>query len=194
MKWNLAVLALAASMAWATGAYADTITLNWSVSSIPDAPVVVTGSGTFTYNNSTTYDGSYYLITSMTGSLTIGGVGGAISNFVTDAYVGGDDPGTTPGTIGTDPTGAWNFDNLIDPFASPVGLVDGVVFNIPGFEFPVNLAGPWEGYPYSLWDYDPGQNGNYGPDPDYNYYQLEPPSVTVSEPSVISLLSLGLVG
>ena len=66
VKWNLVVLALAMSLAFATGAYAGT--LSWSITGTTDDPGT-SGSGTITYDRSTQYTsqdtgtGGYYLVT-----------------------------------------------------------------------------------------------------------------------------------
>jgi hypothetical protein len=200
VKWNLVVLALAMSLAFATGAYADTLNLSWSFSDPDDLNVY--GNGTMTIDTSMTYptpdtgSGSYYLVTDMTGNVNIDSTGGAISNILSES-----DP-TLLGTAGNDPSGLLQYDNLInliDP-SSPYMDSRGIIFYLDGIDYPID-------YPFELCGPSIGVNTCFDNNPtagilDYNdagdrgYYQVEfsVETTAVPEPSVLALLTLGLVG
>jgi hypothetical protein len=184
VKWNVVVLVLAAGLACTTGAYADT--LSWSVSG--DG---VLGSGTFTATNE---GGGEYLVTGMTGNLTItyDGItsGGAITSFT--AYTG------TPGTNAVDPSGFYDYDDLVFPNSNPELDLWGVVFSVAGITDPLNLCGGTgcdSGTPpYVLWTVNTaGPSNNLGYASNYNAYQVNF-SDSVPEASTMGLLSVGLLG
>jgi hypothetical protein len=168
VRRNLVVLALAAGLACGTGAYANTF--SWSISGAG-----ITGTGTMT---DTYVSGGWYLVDSMTGNLTINGTGGAIT---LTPYAG------TPGTYGTDPSGKYYYDNLINPSSTPELDMYGLVFSVANITGgPLNLCGAYgcinnSSSPY--WLLENWSGGN-------NY----PVDFSAPEPSAMVLLSLGLVG
>jgi hypothetical protein len=190
VKWNLVVLAVAMSLACATGAYADT--LSWIITGT-DA----TGSGTMTIDTSTTYtsqdtgNGGYYLVTDMSGNIYIDGTGGAISNLFSDPTVLPGIQGIAPGLFGN-----LAYDNLVDPFHSPYLDSYGVVFNVDGFDYRFELCGPSSCYMgYTNGNTTPGllavdDNGFF----DFYPVDFSVEATAVPEPSVLALLTLGLIG
>jgi hypothetical protein len=184
VKWNLVVLAVAISLACATGAYADT--LSWSVIG-PD----VTGSGTMTIDTSTTYtsqdtgNSGYYLVTDMSGNIYIDGTGGAISNLFSD-------PSLPPGISGADPSGNLHYDNLIDPSSLPYLDSYGMIFNVTGFDYLFELCGPSSCFNNNTTAglLDNNDNGGW----DFYPVEITVETTAVPEPSVLALLTLGLVG
>jgi hypothetical protein len=202
VKWNLVVLAVAMSLAFATGAYADT--LSWSFSDPVDSDVY--GSGTITYDTSTTYkspdngNSGYYLVTGMSGNIYIDDIKGAISTLLSES-----NPDLL-GTAGSDPySGSLLYDNLInliDP-SSPYLDSYGVVFYLASFDDPNAYV-----YPFELCGPSTCFNGNktalvlyYYPDvinggSARGSYQVDfsVEATAVPEPSVLALLTLGLVG
>jgi len=196
VKWNLVVLALAAGLACATGAYADT--LSWSITGtgIPGEGVV--GSGTMTATNE---GGGVELVTGMWGTvnITYNGVttGGAITGFT--PYWGT----PAPGNYATDPTGLYYYNDLVYPSTTPQLDLWGVVFDVNGFSNPLNLCGGAgcttgdASYPYVLWDVNvAGPSNSLGYGSNYNAYQVAFSSTVTSapEPSAMGLLGLGLLG
>lgn len=180
-KWNVLVLALAAGLFCAKGGYADT--LSWTMSGTG-----VTGSGTMTATNE---GGGEYLVTGMTGSLFINGTGGDITGFT--SYMG------TPGTYGVDPTGLYNYDDLIFPSATPQLDLWGLVFSVAGFTDPLNLCGGAGcsdgGLPYIQWNAGTAGPGNdLGYSSAYNEYPVTFSATLTPEPSAVALLLLGLAG
>ncbi len=180
---NVVALALTLGLACATGAFADTLT--WSVSGSG-----VQGNGTFTATNESNGE---YLVTGMTGNLTItyNGVttGGAITSFT--PYTG------AVGTSGVDPTALYDYDDLVLPNSNPELDLWGVVFNVAGFNDPLNLCGgpgcDNGNPPYILWDVNTaGPSNTLGYGSNYNAYVVNF-SDSVPEPSVAGLLGLGLL-
>jgi len=185
VKWKVMILTLAAGLVWATGASATTI--DWSISG-PG----VSGSGTFT---ATSESGGGYLVTGMTGDLdiTYNGVttGGAITAFT--PY------GGAPGTYGVDPSGLYDYDDMVFPNSTPQLDLWGVVFSVAGFGNPLNLCGgpgcDTSSSPYVLWDANTsGPSNSLGYGSNYNAYQVNFSETVVPEPSALGLLSLGLLG
>lgn len=179
----VAVLTLILGLCCASSAFADT--LSWSISGSG-----VSGSGTFTATNE---GNGEYFVTGMTGDLTItyDGVttGGAITSFT--AYTG------AVGTSGIDPTGLYDYDDLVYPNANPELDLWGVVFNVAGFTDPLNLCGgpgcDNGNPPYILWDVNTaGPSNTLGYGSNYNAYVVNF-SDSVPEPSALALLSLGLL-
>jgi hypothetical protein len=153
------LLALAAILACAPSAYADSF--SWSISG-SDA----SGSGSL---QATDQGSGAYLVTSMTGTLYIDGVGGPIT-----------------GIVPTGSSGLYLYDDLIFPSSTPELEYLGLVFGVTGFTDPMNLCA------------DPGCNLSSGSQAwvidnvngNYSFYPVE---FTTPEPSVLALLSLGLV-
>ena len=206
VKWNLVVLALAMSLAFATGAYADT--LSWTISSLTGADATISGSGTITYDASASdpnapytsndtsngpEDTGCYLVTDISGNITIGGTEGTIEKFLADSSPLG------PPSSGNDPySGLLQYDNLLDPLNSPYLDSYGVVFSLTGFddpdstEYPFELCGPSNCFNNNttalLLDY------NDAGDRDFHPVEITVETTAVPEPSVLALLTLGLVG
>jgi hypothetical protein len=163
MKKLVLLLALCLSLL-AVNASANT----FDFSIIGTDPLVFgSGSATFTHEGP-----GVNLVTALTGNLSVDGIGGVISLV---PY------GGTPGTWGTDPSGLYYYDDLaFKPPSLPVDFY-GLVFNVVGFDKPLNL--------YS----DNGQLlliDNVGGS--YNYY---PVSVNATpEPSTFLLFSTYLFG
>lgn len=172
-------LALVAGMASATAAYADT--LSWSVSGTD-----VTGGGTMT---ATLVSGDEYLITAMTGSMTINGVGGAV-DFI--PY------GGAAGTYGVDSSGLYDYDDLV--YLSSVPQLDeyGLLFDVAGFSAPLNLCGgpgcSTGGSQYIQWDAaGDGPSNDLGYAGYYDAYPVTFSATLVPEASVLGLTGLGLL-
>jgi hypothetical protein len=191
VKWNLVLLTLALSLACASNSFADTYsTLSWSLTGTG-----VTGSGTLTIDNSTgpineTIQGANYsdgyLVTGMTGTINLPGVGSeAITSLV--QYTG------TPGTYGVDPSGLFYYDDMVFLASSPEVDMYGLVFDINGTNYILNLCGnPGCNPPFSTGDvgvYVWADNNGTG----YIAYPVTAGNFTVPEPSVRALLTIGLV-
>jgi hypothetical protein len=123
-----------------------------------------------------------YGINAMEGMVYIGKWGGVISDFI---------PSTTLGAVGTDPSGLYYYDNLVNPSSTPELDQNGLVFDVPFFASPMNLCA------------DPGCNLSSGGQTwlidhvngSYNFYPVDFSAEVIStpEPSALVLLSLGLV-
>jgi len=171
VKWNVLTLALAVGLVMATGAYADT--LSWSVSGTN-----ISGSGTMTATNEA---GGEYLVTAMTGSLDINGVGGLITFIPWTGTLG------TPDTLVSGGT-KYTYDDLVFPSSTPNLDAYGLLFDVAGFANPVNLC--------------VGATSNCGSSGSQAWLAVDSDglgapvtfSATVSEPSALGLLSLGLLG
>lgn len=180
LKWKFLVV-LAAALVCATGAYADSVDITWSISGTG-----VSGGGTMMATNE---GAGEYLVTQMTGNLLIGGTGGAVS---LTPYTG------APGTFGVDPTGLYDYDNLVFPSSSPELDPYGLVFSVAGFANPLNLCGGSnssvtciEGPSnYLVWDTGTAGPGNSLGYSGYNAYQVTF-SDSVPEPSTMLLLGTG---
>lgn len=193
VKWNLVVIMLAVSSVLATSSFADTYsTLSWSLTGTG-----VTGSGTLTIDNSTgpinetiqgtQYNGGY-LVTNMTGSINLPGAGTeAITSFV--PYTG------TPGTYAVDPSGLYYYDDMVFLASSPEVDMYGLVFDVNGTNYILNLCGnPGCNPPFSTGDvgiYVWADNNGGG----YTAYPVEgeEANFVVPEPSVRAFLTMGLV-
>jgi hypothetical protein len=153
-------LALAAILACGTGAYANTMSFSFSG---PDA----SGSGSM---QATAQGGGSYLVTSMTGSVFIDGVGGPIT-----------------GLVPTGSNGLYIYNNLVYPSSTPKLDYQGLLFGVTGFTDAMNLCA------------DPGCNLSSGSqawliDHVNGNYSFYPVASSTPEPSALALLSLGLVG
>lgn len=171
VKCSVVILMLVAGLVCESGAYADT--LSWSITGTG-----VLGSGTFTATNE---GGGEYLVTAMTGSLLIDGVGGAITGFT--PYTG------TPGTYGVDPSGLYDFDDLVNPSSTPELDIYGLVFSVSGITSPLNLCSgttDCAGSGSQYWLLDSAATGGFSDQVNF--------SDAVPEPSAMGLLSLGLLG
>jgi len=124
VKWNLVILALVVGVACATGAYAQEF--SWSLSSLPG--VGVSGSGT----GEATNEGGTYLVTAFTGSISIPGSSGAAISFVS----------CTSGSTCIDPTGQYQYDDLLFPSNTPELDEYGLVFSATGLA-DMNLCGTY---------------------------------------------------
>jgi len=179
------VLAVLVGLICAPGGYAETI--SWTVSGGG-----VTGSGTIT---DTGLGGGLYQVTSMTGNLTV-------FDTVSDQAVGGTITGLVPYTGTPSPgnyeTGIYEYNNLLYSSGTPEFDMYGLAFNVSGFSAPLELCSDPKcnlasGTQTWLWDLEQVTSpspyaGLYG-----TYYAF-PVTFATPEPSVLSLLTLGLVG
>ena len=156
----LAVFTFATLLLFAGPSRADTLTFSFD-------GTAVSGSGSM---QATAQGNGSYLVTSITGSVDVGGLGGAIT-----------------GLIPTGGTGFYLYDNLVYPNSSPQLDYQGVVFSVAGFTNPMNLCA------------DPACNLSSGSQSwlidnvnGYNFYPVEF-AVKVPEPRVLAMLALGLV-
>lgn len=172
VKWNIVIFALAAGLACATGAYADS--LSWSMTGTDVATgTPLYGSGVLTATNE---GGGVYDVTGMTGNITIDGVEEAITGLT--PYTG-----TEP-----DPSGLYDFDNVVTLPNTPVVDTLGLVFTLNGYG-PVNVcsgaAAGCESAGTQVW-LDTNPTSVLGDPVTF--------TATVPEPSAIGLLILGLLG
>jgi len=177
VKWNVVILALAASLVWAAGAYADTLN-SWTISGNG-----ISGSGWVT-TDSVGSGTVHSQATAISGSITIGtatymiGPGALIPwNPATETW--------SSGASETDQTTGYSYDDIINLGKKPQIDDNGLLFQL-GSLGTVNLCDNCGGVSgETLW-YGGTPATGLGSD-----YQV---TFWVPEPSVMGLLSLGLVG
>jgi hypothetical protein len=197
-RLTLSVSALVVVLFFATGAYADSFTVDFS-GTAPDGTAV---SGTLDLN-ATNDGGGVFSVTSITaGSLTLEGSSDTVSGLTPlDGIPSPSDPAFDAYYMCTSCDHYFGYDNLLFPTASPLVDDGGLLFNA-GLGEPSDLycasssacfLGVWIGPDSVLAGLFPN-GGNNTVDPEFEDYSvtLSQPAQSTPEPSSLLLLGVGL--